>query len=155
MQMIQNFVFIAPVFAISLMVVPRSASSQVSGVAKAADPSPTADAIKPLVYDVITIKPDKSASGSMDIGSHGDRFSAQNVLLKELLAETYGIKEDQISGIPPALDSVRFDILATISDYDPTIAKQMTAEQQRQMLLPLLVERFQLKAHIEIKTLPV
>jgi uncharacterized protein (TIGR03435 family) len=50
---------------------------------------------------------------------------------------------------------VRFDILATISDYDPTIAKQMTAEQQRQMLLPLLVERFQLKAHIEIKTLPV
>jgi uncharacterized protein (TIGR03435 family) len=106
-------------------------------------------------YDVMTIKPNKSASGSVDIDTDDDRFSATNVTLKVLLEEIYDIKQDLISGIPGPIDGARFNIEAKISDPDHDALKKLTPEQDRKLLLPLLTERFQLKVHTETKTLPV
>jgi uncharacterized protein (TIGR03435 family) len=108
-----------------------------------------------LAYDVMTIKPNKSASGGVDIDTDNDSFNATNVSLKVLLEEIYDIKQDLISGIPGPIDSARFDILAKMSDPDREALKKLTPEQERKLLLPLLTERFQLKTHMEIKTLPV
>jgi len=107
------------------------------------------------IYDVMSIKPNKSGSGSTDIDSDDGRFSAKNVPLKTLLAQAYDIKEDLISAFPGPVDSARFDIEAKVVDPDPAAIKEMTREQRRQMLLPLLTDRFRLKTHIEVKTLPV
>ncbi len=137
------------IFAISICTAhPRvSAQEALPAAAHAATPPP--------VYDIITIKPNKTASGSVDIDSEDDHFAATNVSLKNLLEGVYDIKQDLISGIPGPVDSARFDIQAKISDPDPIALKKMTPEQDRLKLLPLLTERFQLKTHTEIKILPV
>lgn len=133
-----------------LFVAPAPAYSQ-------ATDAPQAEKVEsPLpTYDVMTIKLNKSGSGSVSVHSGGDRFSASNVSLKNLLQGIYDIKEDLISGLPESVDSARFDIEAKISDPDRAALKKMSAEQERRMLIPLLAERFQLKTHIETKVLPV
>lgn len=115
---------------------------------------PASAALAPA-YDVMTIKPNKSASGSVDINTDDDRYSAINVSLKQLLENAYNIKQDLISGIPGPLESARFDIEAKISEPDHDALKKLTPEQDRKLLLPLLAERFQLKVHTETKILPV
>jgi uncharacterized protein (TIGR03435 family) len=109
----------------------------------------------PISYDVMAIKPNNTGSGGVDIDTDDDRFTATNVSLKTLLEEIYDIKSDLISGIPGPVDSARFDISAKISEPDHEVLKKLTPEQQRQLLLPLVTERFQLKVHTETKTLPV
>jgi uncharacterized protein (TIGR03435 family) len=107
------------------------------------------------VYDVVSIKLNKSGSGGVDVDTDDNRYLAKNVSLKDLLENAYGIKKDLISGVPGAVASARFDVEAKIVDRDPDALKKLTGRQYGQMLLPFLVERFQLKAHTEIKTLPV
>ncbi len=136
-------------FVLFLVAALPSAHSQT-----AAAPSPaTADATL-IAYDVISIKPNNSGSRSSSSSSNNGRLSATNISLKQLLQQVYAIKENLISGIPGPVDSARFDIEAKVADPNPATLKKMTPEQSRQMLLPLLSDRFQLKTHIEVKTLP-
>jgi uncharacterized protein (TIGR03435 family) len=140
----------ASLFAISIVAILPSACAQ------APVPPPAAAAAQPTpAYDIMSIKLNKTLSSSTDIDTDDGRFSAKNVSLKSLLAQAYDIKQDLISGIPAPIESARFDIEAKVVDPDPDTIKRMTREQRRQMLLPLLTERFELKAHIEAKTLPV
>lgn len=137
------------IFAISI------STARPHAFAQATPPAATSTAAPPPAYDIITIKPNKTASGDVDIDSEDDHFTATNVSLKNLLEDVYNIKQDLISGIPGPVDSARFDIQAKISDPDPDALKKMTPEQERLKLLPLLTERFQLKTHTETKILPV
>jgi uncharacterized protein (TIGR03435 family) len=121
----------------------------------AREPSPPAIKTSTPSYDVMVVKPNHSGSGSVDINVNGDRFSAVNVSLKQILEEVYDIKQDLISGLPGTVESARFDIDAKIADPDPAVLRGMTQQQQRVMLLPLLANRFQLKVHTETKILPV
>jgi uncharacterized protein (TIGR03435 family) len=138
----------ASIFALAILAALPSASAQTASQ-PATNPAPAP------AYDVMTIKPNKTASGSVDIDTDDDRFSATNVSLKTLLQEVYDIKQDLISGIPGPLDGARFNIEAKISEPDHEALKKLTPEQQRKLLLPLLTERFQLKVHTETKILPV
>ncbi len=119
-----------------------------------ASPAESASAKLP-VYDVVSIKVNKSGSGSVNVNSDDNRYSASNVSLKDLLENAYGIKKDLISGVSGQVGSARFDIEAKIVDRDPDALKKLTGKQYGQMLLPFLVERFQLKAHTETRILPV
>ena len=110
---------------------------------------------RPPAYDVVSIKPNKSGSGSLDIETRNDTYSATNISLKKLLENAYDIKEDLISGVSGPVASARFDIEAKIVEPDPDALKKLSAKQRGAMLLPFLLERFQLKAHTETKTLPV
>ncbi|MEO6803236.1 MAG: TIGR03435 family protein [Granulicella sp.] len=111
--------------------------------------------VKLPVYDVVSIKLNKTGSGSVSINTNGDRYSGTNVPLKGLLQDAYDIKEDLISGVPGPIDSARFDVEAKIVEPDAVVMKKLTGPQRRAMVLPFLVERFQLKAHTEVKILPV
>ena len=106
-------------------------------------------------YDVVSIKLNKSGSGSTDIDTNDNRYSAKNLSLKDLLENAYGIKKDLISGVTGPVASAPFDVEAKIVDRDPDALKKLTGKQYGQMLLPFLVERFQLKAHTETRILPV
>jgi uncharacterized protein (TIGR03435 family) len=103
----------------------------------------------------MSIKLNKTLSGSTDIDTGDGRFTAVNVSLKNLLSQAYDIRQDLISGIPGAVESARFDIEAKIVDPNLAALRKLTREQRRSMLLPLLIERFQLQTHLETKTLPV
>jgi uncharacterized protein (TIGR03435 family) len=112
-------------------------------------------AVKLPVYDVVSIKLNKTGSDSVSIHTTNDRYSGTNVSVKGLLQDAYDIKEDLISGVPGPVDSARFDVEAKIVEPDPAVVKKLTGPQRRAMVLPFLVERFQLKAHTEVKVLPV
>jgi uncharacterized protein (TIGR03435 family) len=106
-------------------------------------------------YDAVSIKPNKTGSGSMRISISNGHYAATNVSLKALLQTTYDVKEDQISGIPGAIDSQRFDIEAKIVEPDLDAMKNMDVKERRAMMLPVLADRFHLQAHQETKILPV
>lgn len=117
---------------------------------------PTASAaLKLPTYDVVAIKPNKSGSGSLDIESNMDTYNAKNITVRGLLEEAYGIRRDLISGVPGAIDAAHFDVMAKIVEPDAAAIRKLTGRQRGSMMLPILAERFQLKAHTETRILPV
>jgi uncharacterized protein (TIGR03435 family) len=128
-----------------------------------ADSVPSATAVqsekqgaKLPAYDVVTIKPNRSAGvEDYDLDGGLDTFSATGISLKKLLESANGMRDEQISGIPAEIDSARFDIEAKIVDNDLDTLKKLTPKQRSEMLLSVLVERFHLQTHTETKTLPV
>jgi len=122
----------------------------------AQQPSQTTAATGALpVFDVVAIHENKSPSDNMTIRWGGDAFVAENTDLISLLMNAYGIRPDLISGIPGWANSTRFDVNAKVSDPDADALKKLSREQRRTMMLALLNDRFHLRAHIEVKTLPV
>jgi uncharacterized protein (TIGR03435 family) len=121
----------------------------------AQQPSQTTAAATALpVYDVVSIRENKSSTNGMTIDPRGASFVATNVTLTTLLMNAYDIRSDLTSGLPGWANSVHFDVNAKVSDPDINALKNLSREQRRAMLITLLVERFHLKAHIETKTLP-
>lgn len=118
--------------------------------------APAASAAAKLpAYDVVAIKPNKSGSGSLNVDENIDTYDAKNITVKGLLEEAYGIRESLISGVPGPIESAHFDVMAKIVDPDAAAIRKLTGRQRGAMLLPILSERFQLKAHTETRILPV
>jgi bla regulator protein BlaR1 len=109
----------------------------------------------PILYDVATIKPNTTLSGNMSWGSHADSFTATNASVKILLENAYDIRDELISGLPAWALSAQYDVVAKVSDADLAALKKLSDDEQRAMVRQLLQERFHIKAHIEVKTLPV
>jgi len=107
------------------------------------------------VYDVVSVKPNKSNGNNIRISFNDDSFEATNAPLKVILQIAYGIRQDLISGGPEWIGSDRFDIKAKVLDPNTAQLKKLSREQRAAMLLPLLADRFQVKAHKETKELPV
>jgi uncharacterized protein (TIGR03435 family) len=107
------------------------------------------------VYDVVSVKPNKSGSRGTMINPRIDSFSATNVSLKNMLVNAYGVKDYLISGLTGWADSERFDINAKIVDMDAEALKKVTGAQRHAMLQQLLVDRFQLKVHRQTEVLPI
>src|SRR5258705_2264045 len=98
----------------------------------AAQPDATSD-LKVRVFDVVSVKPNKSESGMIRVMGRPDGYFANNVSLKMLIQGAYGIREDLISGAPSWADSARFDIDARVAGSDVEALKKLTPEQRRVM----------------------
>jgi uncharacterized protein (TIGR03435 family) len=120
----------------------------------AAPPSAT-EAVKVPVFDVVSVKENKSADGRMRIMFTPDGYSARNVSAKQLIQMAYGIRQDLISGGPGWVESAGYDFDAKVAGPDVDALKKLTPEQRRSMLQPALADRFKLKIHTETKQLPV
>jgi uncharacterized protein (TIGR03435 family) len=107
------------------------------------------------VYDVVVIKLNHSLAHGMSMDMDQDTFRAENVTLKQLLVNAFGIREGLMFGLSGWADSSRFDITAKVADTDLKAFGSLSREQREAMLSALLVDRFHLKTHTEIKTLPV
>jgi uncharacterized protein (TIGR03435 family) len=138
--------------AIAIVIALPSARGQTNAASTAQAEDPAA---KPLEYDVVSIKLNKTAIGGWRMVFGDDRFNATNVSLKELLQLVYHIKEDLISGVSGPVSSEHFDIEAKILGPDPNKAVKLSDKQILAMVRPMLAERFQFKAHTEFKELPV
>jgi hypothetical protein len=116
--------------------------------------------VKPLAYDVVSVKQNKSGPGMMRIMNQPDRFSTTNIGFKQIIQNAYGLKmPDLISGLPGWADSAAFDIEARM-DAETIAAlkampKEQADEQRRQMMQAMLADRFKLKAHLETKEVPI
>jgi uncharacterized protein (TIGR03435 family) len=111
--------------------------------------------VKTPVYDVISVKPNKTGSGSMSISIDDGNFKAVNVSAKMMILDAWALKESQLMEVPKWAGSDRFDITAKVLDPDPAVFKKLTNEQNQEMLQPILTERFGLKFHREKKVLPI
>jgi uncharacterized protein (TIGR03435 family) len=106
-------------------------------------------------FEVASVKPAAPIVGNrVMVGMRGGPGSSDpgqitynNVTVKNLLMNAYGVKGFQISG-PGWLDSERYDIVAKVP-------RGATKEQFMVMLQNLLTERFKLTLHRERKDLPM
>ena len=106
-------------------------------------------------YDVVSIKQNISEEQSWGMNLHEDTFTASNVPLKPIIAFAYDIKSDLIYGLSGPVTSINFDIHAKVLPPDAGQPRKFTDQQLQAMIIPLLADRFHLKAHLEPKELPV
>jgi uncharacterized protein (TIGR03435 family) len=108
-------------------------------------------------FDVISIKPSTPAIGPRGGGPRGDRFVMIGTTLRTLLETAYrrfnpGVAGPfEIVGAPNWIDSDRYDIEAKADCNAGPIAR----EQYQLMLQSLVEDRFQMKAHLEPREVPI
>jgi uncharacterized protein (TIGR03435 family) len=105
----------------------------------------------PLSFEAATVKPAQNSGPMAPVGirgTPGGRLSTMNTTLKMLVTFAYNVRDGQVSGGPPWMDSDRFDIEAK----PETTA---TPDQVRLMMQTLLADRFNLKIHRESKEMNV
>jgi bla regulator protein blaR1 len=129
-----------------LNAIPSTAESQASKTASA------------HVYEVASIRPDKSGDPRFKIMSTADGFSA-NTTLQALIRLAYGVEDNQISGAPKWVNSDKYEVEAkmdgaTTAELDKLSDDQSEPARER-MLQALLEDRFKLMLHRETKELPV
>jgi uncharacterized protein (TIGR03435 family) len=109
----------------------------------------------PFAYDVVSVKLNPSGGGPWGFDLNNTKFSGKNISIVTLLAAAYNLNPDMVSGVTGAVGSVRFDVEAKVLDANAESMKKVDDSVRRAMVQKLLEERFALKAHKEVKTLPV
>ena len=112
-------------------------------------------------FDVATIKPfGKSGFGGVSTYP-GGRVLGGHLNLRDLLMYACNVQSFQVVGGPGWADADYFNFEAKPPESSPTaklnpaIPKLPMNDEQRQMLLALLIDRFQLKFHVESREGPV
>jgi len=111
-------------------------------------------------FDVASVKQNTSGSGQRSVGFQpGGRFTARNMTLRGLIAAAHGTPQPlplyRIVGGPGWIDSDRFDIDArAAADLTDLPGRPGWSSDGQQMLKALLVDRFRLVSHQEMRELP-
>jgi uncharacterized protein (TIGR03435 family) len=112
-----------------------------------------------LVYDVASIKPNKSADDRTKLMYLPDGLTGTNVTPQMLVRLAYGIQDNQISGAPTWFNSDSYNLEAKMGSSVVDELRKMSEDQRKvgrqQMLQALLADRLKLTVHRETKDLPV
>jgi len=130
----------------------------VNGTASRAESQSQNTSANAYVYEVASIKPNKSGSDYNSLRGSPDGFTATNITLRTLIREAYAVEDHQITQTPSWLNSERYDIQAkadksTIEELQKLGPDERKLERQR-MLQALLADRFKLSVHFETKQGP-
>jgi uncharacterized protein (TIGR03435 family) len=106
-------------------------------------------------FEVISVKPDKSVSGTTRVRLTPDGLAADYVTVHMLLLESYQLNEDQLVGEPAWARTDRFNIQAKIAGPDVAALAKLPLNQRRAMFRQVLTEQFHLTTHTETRQLPV
>jgi uncharacterized protein (TIGR03435 family) len=112
----------------------------------------------PPQFEIATVKPMELRGHSIVLFNYpGGRVLISNYSFQMLLEEALKVRRFQVMGAPAWKDLERFMIEAKppesskLISFRPSNLEAPLVEEQRQMLLALLVDRFQLKFHRESK----
>jgi uncharacterized protein (TIGR03435 family) len=117
-------------------------------------PAPT----KPLTYEVVSIRPNKSGTYNVRFNMTPDGIRLENISLANMVMNAYGSMsstDDQLIGLPAWARESHYDVEAKVSEEDLGAYKNLNEEAKKEMMQALLADRFQLKAHIEIREAPI
>jgi uncharacterized protein (TIGR03435 family) len=111
------------------------------------------------VYEVASIKPDKSGTNMVRMMYTPDGLSATNASVQMLISTAYGVENNQISGAPGWLNSDKYDIEAKMDSATVEELRKLNEDDRRavrqHMLQALLADRFKMTVHRETKDLPI
>ena len=111
------------------------------------------------VYDVASIKPNKSGTNMVRLMLTPDGLSETNGTLQMLINAAYGVENNQISGAPNWVNTESYDIEAKMDSSTADELRKLSENERRterqRMLQALLAERFKLTVHRESKELPI
>ncbi len=114
---------------------------------------------KTLVYEVASIKPNKSGTNMVRLMFTPDGLSATNGTLQMLINAAYGVEPNQVSGAPSWVNTDRYDLEAKMDSSTIDDLRKLNEDDRRvarqHMLQALLAERFKLTLHRETKELSV
>jgi uncharacterized protein (TIGR03435 family) len=112
---------------------------------------------KPLEFDVVSVRPDRSGDEAMNIVSPpmGDGMTITNMPLENIIGWAYGLTiRNQVSGMPDWAKKERFDIKAKVADEDLAAFRKVLDPIVRvSMLQKILVDRFKMSSHYETRML--
>jgi uncharacterized protein (TIGR03435 family) len=138
--------------------------AQTSGTAPAAKDAPTtaAAAAGPVVADIKPAPYRAKIYYSQNLGHH--RFDMRDATILDLIAFAYDRRDDTILGGPTWIELDRFDVAAKIDSLEPQKYSAPSADGPTTSNNPyktiepvikrVLEERFQLKTHIEQRSMP-
>jgi uncharacterized protein (TIGR03435 family) len=98
-------------------------------------------------FEVVSIKPNRSADSGGGMRPVAGGFSARNMSLNMLIQAAYNLKPWQISGGPGWVATDRYDIEAK-TEGNPDFQEKL------ELCRPLLADRFQLTFHRETRQMP-
>lgn len=104
-------------------------------------------------FEVVSVKPNKSASNGSNTHSDRGRMTATNVSLKSLIMRAYALKDYQVEG-PDWLTSERFDVVAKFPEALPDDREKYSAALTA-MMQKMLEDRFKLAVHRTQRVFPV
>src|SRR3984957_7868471 len=116
---------------------------------------PEETTLKLPVFEVASIKPNKSGTPMIMFRFTPDGVMVTNSPLKLIIQQSYGVEENQIVSAPAWAKKDRFEVAAKVDGADAPKLHDLKPRQRMEMLQPLLADRFQLKVHRETRELPV
>lgn len=142
------------VIAVMLLIAPvmRGQLPTMSDVDRSATPRAAGPLPK---WDVATVKPHPPEDQMMSWQMTADSVRMVNLSLEDMICSSWDVQPYQVTGLNGWMGSSKFDLTAKVSAEDVDAYKKLNVEQRREMLQKLLMERFQLKVHMETKTAPL
>jgi uncharacterized protein (TIGR03435 family) len=104
----------------------------------------------PVAFEVISIK--QSGGGDMNVKWEPGRFTAANISVERLIDMAYGLRPEQLNGLPAWGKDRTFIIEAVTAPDAPSLG---TPQANRRLLQSMLSDRFALQIHSTVKQLPV
>ena len=116
-------------------------------------PQPSHDILQ---FDVVSIKPTPSnVNKTLPLRLPPDGISFHGVPVSMVLRTAFGLEDDRILGVPSWANTKRYDIEAKVAPEDAPMLGKLNAEDRRDMLIPVLTQRFHLRYHHETRELPM
>jgi len=104
-------------------------------------------------FEVVSVKPNNTGSGSSHSNSDQGRLTGTNLSLRDLIVNAYGIRDYQLQG-PEWLKTQRFDIAGKFPEALSKDRDKYRAALES-MMRKMLADRFKLAVHRDQKTFSV
>lgn len=123
------------------------------------DAAPSANAAKPIVFDTVSVKANKSDDAHQGSMLRPDGFDAENITPIWVMYWAFGQggvrDESYFSGLPGWASNERFDIIAKVAGPDVPVWRRMSDGEKERMIRDVFADRFKLQTHTETHDRPI
>jgi bla regulator protein BlaR1 len=102
-------------------------------------------------FDVISIKPTAPNDDRTLFQYFPDSTSFRAAPIQIVLQMVFGVDDGRITGAPSWVNTNRYDIEAKVAPEDAPRLEKLNGNDRRAMLIPMLIDRFHLKYHHQMR----
>ena len=127
----------------------------VAALGQAGPVAPVGAAAALPVFDVVSVKPNRSGGGGMSVSMTDDERIFTNVSLSLLIYNGYGMRPALVYALPEWGKTEHWDVTMKVSGPEAAVMRKLDNQQSQAMQAAVLEDRFKLKVHRETRELPV